>query len=118
MKMSQKIKTSISLFAFAGILLSSMSFALSQVSNGAMYGYTATPGATETLSDRVYRVRLTDGVYEERCPTNMDGSIEGMFSIDEFSVFGGSNLFGVTPTPNDTSQGFDIPYLPLVGQTE
>jgi hypothetical protein len=49
-KMSRKIKTSISLFGFAGILLSSMSFTWAQqldpTQPGAMYGYTVAPGTT------------------------------------------------------------------------
>jgi hypothetical protein len=82
MKMSRKIKTLISLFAFAGILLSSTSFALAQVSNGMKLGHTCTgmdqPGVT---GHRVYRIDLNDpGNAQEVGLTNVSRSIDGQSS--------------------------------------
>ncbi|HKX33023.1 MAG TPA: hypothetical protein VJ302_35405 [Blastocatellia bacterium] len=99
-------------FACAVVLASAQIFASAQqldlTQPGAQYGYTATDLDADTgggLGNRVYRIRLTDGVTVRLGLTNVNQELEGFFSIDNFAGGNRSHLFAVAENPDATSSG-------------
>jgi hypothetical protein len=93
------------LIACAAILAAVQSFVLAQqldpTQPGALYGYTATDLDTpQVTGNRLFRIRLTDGVAVQRGLTGVSQEQEGFLSTDNGTV---SRLFGVGETPDTTS---------------
>jgi hypothetical protein len=90
------------LIACAVILISAQSSTLAQ---GARRGYTITdldnPGGG---GNRIYRIDIDNpqGTIA-KCLTCVEQELEGLFSIDNFSVVGRSNLFGVAEVLDSTA---------------
>jgi hypothetical protein len=101
------------LLAGAVAIFSTLPFASAQVSNGMLRGFAVTDDETNPMptveGHLIFRIDLTNpnGTTVVRGDTHVTQQIEGLASIDDHTVVGRSNLFGVAESPDGTGLGGD-----------